>query len=398
MTKEIRLPAPHPRFRPRVEPDARQPGHPGTAVRIGEDLFEVVAAGKSGGEWIYRLEPWTGRDTIRVYVEWGEESEREFGAVRRAERIRGRKDSFAWAAQPFLGFLPAPNQERLHQARGLDPARATFWSAMLETVLASPFALLFVISFFAGGAGGRGGSVPTWAGLLALVAVVDGAIRLAVVISTGEPIGSLLLALLGLRIRSQNSRHVPSDEILELGDRLDVVSPVPKPWWEKAGGVTYKKKPYVLVGSAHQKRKFSYGFQEGGAGFPDLDLETEKVRNRSSDLSYALAPLWGFLPSRLQKSLEFYGRYRSRPYVVVSIVFNLLLALALVGPGLMSVSRGTLETWSLLALAAAGALLGESILRLLFLIRDERTTGSLLGFLIKPIYRLAIKDRAVPSS
>ena len=73
MTKEIRLPAPHPRFRPRLEGEMRRPSHPGTAVRIGKDLYEVVRAEKSGKEWLYRLEPWTGEDTIRVYVEWGEE-------------------------------------------------------------------------------------------------------------------------------------------------------------------------------------------------------------------------------------------------------------------------------------------------------------------------------------
>jgi hypothetical protein len=69
MTKEIRLPAPHPRFRPRLEGEGRRPGHPGTAVQIGPDLFEVVSAGRSGGEWVYRLEPWREQDTIRVCLE-----------------------------------------------------------------------------------------------------------------------------------------------------------------------------------------------------------------------------------------------------------------------------------------------------------------------------------------
>jgi hypothetical protein len=43
MMKEIRLPALHPMFQPRLDPERRRPGHPGTAVQIGEDLFEVVS-------------------------------------------------------------------------------------------------------------------------------------------------------------------------------------------------------------------------------------------------------------------------------------------------------------------------------------------------------------------
>src|SRR4030042_852293 len=91
MTKEIRLPAPHPRVRPRLDAEGRRPGHPGTVVRIGEDLFEVVSAEKSGGAWVYRLEPWTGQETIRVCVDWGEEAAREFTAGLREDRIRERK-------------------------------------------------------------------------------------------------------------------------------------------------------------------------------------------------------------------------------------------------------------------------------------------------------------------
>jgi len=69
MAQELRLPAPHPQLRPRVKGEMRRPDHPGTAVRVGGELFEVMEVGQSGQEWIYRLEPWTGRDTIRVLVD-----------------------------------------------------------------------------------------------------------------------------------------------------------------------------------------------------------------------------------------------------------------------------------------------------------------------------------------
>jgi hypothetical protein len=396
MTRKICLPDPHPQFRPRLEGGLRQPGHPGTAVRIGEDLYEVVAVERSGQEWVYRLEPWTGQETIRVFVEWTEGSEREFAAGLRHDRIRQRKGVLAWAAQPFLGFLPARDQDRLYQERGLDPARATFWSAVLELAVASPFVLFFFISLFAGEMGGSGRSIPAWVGALAAVVLADGTFRLAAVISTGEPIGSLFTALFGLRLRAEGPRDLAGDEISEIGGALSILSPVPKIWWERAGGITYGGEPYILAGWDREKKQYTYRFRKGGEGFPMLDPELEKARNRSSDLSYVLAPLWGFLPADLQRALEFYGRYTPRPYVMISIGFNLLFALALVGPGLRNAARGVHTIPSLLLSAAALFLFTESALRLLRLLREGRISGSVLGFLLKPLYARTISEKPLP--
>jgi hypothetical protein len=172
---------------------------------------------------------------------------------------------------------------------------------------------------------------------------------------------------------------------------------VPKVWWERAGGVTYGGESYILTDPGRRERtKFFYRFRKGGEGFPVLDPELEKVRNRSSDRSYVFGPLWGFLPANLQKALEFYGRYRSRPYVILSIGFNLLVALAIMGPGLKNLSQGVFEIGSLVLLAAAISIFLESVLRLLRLIKNGEITGSLLGFLIRPLYDMAIKDHPVP--
>jgi hypothetical protein len=398
MTKEIRLLAPNPRFWPRIEARLRRPGHPGTAVQIGEDLFEVVSAEKSGGEWVYRLEPWPAQEVIRVFVEWGEEQERRFIAGLRDDRIRESKRLLAWSVQALLGFLPAKHQERLNQTIGLDPPRATFWSTVLELAIASPFAVLFVGSSIAGGLGAPGGHVPAWIGLPAVVAAVEGAFRLVAFISTGNPMGSLLFVLLGLRLKSEGPKYVPADRISVIDGVLDVVSPVPKVWWERAGGVTYRGEPYVLARSGRERTYFTYHFRKGGQGFPVLDPELEQIRNRSSDLSDAFAPLWGFLPADLQRGLEFYGRYRPRRYVLLSIGFDFLTALAIMGPGVKNISLGVYEIWSLILLAASVTLLVESALRLVRLLLNGETTGSLLAFLVKPVYYMAIKDNPIPPS
>jgi hypothetical protein len=53
--------------------------------------------------------------------------------------------------------------------------------------------------------------------VLAIVAVAEGVFRLAAVISTEDPIGSMLLAFLSFRLKSEVPQYVPSDEILEIG-------------------------------------------------------------------------------------------------------------------------------------------------------------------------------------
>jgi hypothetical protein len=66
--------------------------------------------------------------------------------------------------------------------------------------------------------------------------------------------------------------------------------------------VTYEGEPCTLIGSDRERTGYSYRFRKGGEGFPALDTGLEQLRNRSSDLSYVLAPLWGFLPPDLQGS------------------------------------------------------------------------------------------------
>jgi hypothetical protein len=160
--------------------------------------------------------------------------------------------------------------------------------------------------------------------------------------------------------------------------------------------VTYGGEPYILADGGREKRNYVYRFRKGGEGFPTWDPELETARNRSSELSYVFAPLWGFLSPALQKALEFYGRYTPRPYVIISIGFNVLLALAIVGPGLRDLSLGILGVRSLLLSVSSVFLLTESVLRLLRLLRGGTISGSVLGFLIKPLYDRVVRQGPRP--
>jgi hypothetical protein len=388
--REIRLPAPHPRFRPRVEGPGRQAPHPGTAVRIGEDFFEVISSGNDGGEWIYRLAPWESGQVSRASVEWGDEAEREFLAEIRSERVRKRKKALAGGTQALLGFLPAKFQERLAETLGFDPGWATFWSAVVEISAALLPAVLFVLQFL--GAGERfGARIPAWAGLLAVVALVEGVVRLIIAISSAEPVGCLFLALLGLRLKAETGEDVMSDEYVAVGEDLTVRSPVPKAWWERAGGVTYRGEPFVLTSSEQAGTSHLYRFRKGGGDFPEADPARERDRNISADRAYALVPLWGFLPRDFQRSLEFYGRYRPRPHVLISIAFNFLFSGSMIVMDTARISSGIFSGWIALRLAFAVVLLAESVLRLLRHLQSGEVSGSFLGVFIKPVYYMAVR-------
>lgn len=358
-------------------------------MRIGDELYEVVAAERSGSEWLYRLELWRDGEVVRSSVDWGESAARAFAASRLAERDRERRTFFTWLGQAFLGFLPAGAQDRLFQDKGLDPGRATLWSAALETAVGVPLAFLFLVRMFSGGAGG----VPAWIGLPACLVAGEGLFRLAASLSTGEPMGSLFTAFPGYRRRgSAVPQDLREDVVLEIGADLKIISPVPKVWWERAGGLTYGGRPYILTGWERERDRHVYSFRQGGQDFPALEPAREKARNRASDLSYVLAPLWGFLPPDLQDELESYGRFRARPYIFLSIGFTFLAAVALVGPGVRDLARGGFRIGGAAGLAAALVLFAESALRLRRLLKDGRTPGSLLAVLVKPVY-----DRTVGS-
>ncbi len=91
-------------MRPRAKAPRTAP-HPGTAVRIGEDLFDVMTETCSAGrEWIYGLEPWKAGNVTRIAVEWGTQPRKTLAGLRR-ERIRTRKKP-GFGRPALLGFLP----------------------------------------------------------------------------------------------------------------------------------------------------------------------------------------------------------------------------------------------------------------------------------------------------
>ena len=217
--------------------------------------------------------------------------------------------------------------------------------------------------------------------------------RLVAVLWTGEPIGSLFLAPLGLRLKSDGPRAVPSDEILAIGGEIECRLARPEGLVGKGGRGDLSRRTLYFGGVGPRKKELYLPLPKGRRGLSGPGHRAGEGPEQVLGPFLCLRPSVGFLPLDLQTALEFYGRYRPRPYVVLSIGITFLTALAMIGPGLKNVSLGVFEIWALLKLAVALLLFMESILRLLRLVKDGRASGSILAFLVKPVYHLAFKDR-----
>ena len=167
-----------------------RPEHPGTAVRWGGILLEVIAeTPDASGGVVYRLAPWADRHAIRVLEDYDEASEAARAAerARRAAAVQKRRLSLLLA--PLLGHLPAETQVLMESEFGA-PARAmTIASALPLLALGLVGVLAALIASFGGGAAFAGWPILPLP--LAAFLFAESLGRLGYAFVTGEPIGSL---------------------------------------------------------------------------------------------------------------------------------------------------------------------------------------------------------------
>jgi hypothetical protein len=397
MSKEIRLPEPHPRFTSRRRGKFHRVDHPGTAIRIEGELFEIVHAKQSSGQWAYSLEPWDEQLTPRVCVEWGPQAEKEFLDASRRERIREKKSALAWTFQVLLGFLPEKHQRRLETTLGLDAGRATYLSAWAEFLVSLAFPVMALL----GRLGGEQGApwlfrmvikLPLWLVVLSGVTLLEGLFRLVWNIASGDPVGSFLLAIVDLKFSRTEREDLNADDYSRPGSFFIARTPVPKKHWERWKGVNFEDKDFALKDVQRIHMSWLYRFEESRAVFPVITPESERSYNVASDRSFVLAPLWGFLPPDLQGKLSSYGRYAPPAFVKLSISINLAISLPALVVDVFAFASGHAALWNLLRGIFAVCLLHETLLRLAKYSRDREVTGSFLAFLVKPVYYMAFKD------
>jgi hypothetical protein len=206
---------------------ARRPGaqtsapHPGTAVRWGDRVFEVVFAEPlADGGTRYRLSPWEERHAIRVMDSYDAKREearsREHASQSRGVHLRRLSILFS----PFLGHLPREVQHRMEVEFGAPAAAMTIVSAV-------PFFILGAIGVLSALAGIFGAS-PLFPNLPPLVIcayfVAESGLRVASAAIHGEPMGSAVGALGYRLIRAIAPGAVPA-----AGPKPPSASAIPAP-------------------------------------------------------------------------------------------------------------------------------------------------------------------------
>jgi len=120
-----------------------RPAFPGTAVVLGEAVFEVVGEDETDGAVLYRLRPWPDGEVFRDRVVYGPAFVRSVEAGRQNERRHARVRPWRFLLYPLVGMLPEELQERLSDRLGIYSVTATLVSGLVESFLVLALLALF---------------------------------------------------------------------------------------------------------------------------------------------------------------------------------------------------------------------------------------------------------------
>ncbi len=391
MPKLLILPFPNENFYPRKEGDSIYPTHPGSALKIEEEIYEIIDFYVKDKKYYYVIDKWDERFVIRKIIEWDKEKEKQFIEEKIKEMKKEKKSKIAWSLQIFLGSFPTNYQEKFEEKLGLDPIKATFWSSLFEFIICLIILTLHIISTFSSAYGSsKIFSFPLWFVMLSMIGLLEGVGRLVYNISTNEPLGSLFFSFLNLKIKIEKGKKL-SDSYKYLENILFYETPYEKKHWEKWGGINFEGSNYELKRKSKRGNFFIYEFLKGEKEFPKTSLKDEEKYNTSSDNSIVFALLWGFLDYEFQREIEKYGRYDPLKFTKISIIFNLIFSCSFF---ISYSSRIYFFGFTILRFFItifSLYLLMESIERFYLFFEKKKIKGSFLGFFIKPIYEILIK-------
>jgi hypothetical protein len=171
--------------------DARVPGdqiradHPGTALQIGQDVYEILRIEETGvGGYLlrYGLKKWDTQFAIRKVIPYTEETRAEAVAEHREQAdIKGLRQRLLWTFI-FAGLAPDPVQRRWEMKSAVNMTVVSFASAF---AIMGAFMLLMRVY-----------SGPLGANLASSVMVylaLESVLRMIWILYSGKPHGSLVL-------------------------------------------------------------------------------------------------------------------------------------------------------------------------------------------------------------
>ncbi|MEO8036681.1 MAG: hypothetical protein ABI837_19760 [Acidobacteriota bacterium] len=124
------------RWEPRVGKTLTTSEHPGTAVFLGDEYYEVVEAtaqGERGARYV--LVKWKDEHAIRVADRYDEETEARRAEDYEAAISREKRRKTLLALGILAGHLPAAVQERMGSELGVLPTRLTMLSLLIPFVI-----------------------------------------------------------------------------------------------------------------------------------------------------------------------------------------------------------------------------------------------------------------------
>jgi len=332
---------------------AREPGgvtaapFPGTAVLFEGALYEVVQAEEAGSRFLYGLRPWAEaappRQVVPYTVEACEQAARE--RAERLNRLR-RGHAFSWLS-PLVGLLPAEDQRRIERDYGISASRATLLSGLL---FLGP-SCLGVIRGLATLMANRAGLAHevAWDTLLPLSSylMAESLARLGAAGYSGEPLGSLFVALPVLAVRAV------AGAVAERQGRRDL-----------------QTEAQAETASPEEAR----------------ERHRQGLLERKQTWVDTFAPLWGLLDPATQRRLADRYGFDAPRHTATSALGVGLLALfdAIQAFRYLGSRRG--GPGDFLMLLVAAGLLWESFLRLRRA-RSGEPAGSILGWVLKPLAR-----------
>lgn len=310
-------------WQPRVEKTLTSPEHPGTAIFIGDAIYEIIAAdAQPQGGVRYVLEPWREEHVIRLTDRYDEESEAHRFAEHQASIRREHKRKGAALISFLAGHLPARVQEEMANELGMLAHRMTMMSVL------SVFIVIVALFYAMAQQAIAGVPVHPWQIILTGYLMAETAVRFHMAWSQLRPMGSLAGVLV-----------------------------------------------YSIAYAAGWKRGMVSPLQESKGHAVYIREETEDTRLR--DAFHVREPLVTLLsPAEQTRFAErFDYDYRRHSSQIAWIV--LIFALA----GVYT----SLRNGSIFSLLCAGAIAIEQMMRLAAFHRGP--AGSVLGVLVRPLMK-----------
>lgn len=197
-------------WNPRVPKTSTSVEHPGVAVLIEEQWYEVVMArALPSGTFEYVLEPWRDENAIRLSTRYDAEAEGKRVEAHQTEARRAKKRVITNFLGIFVGHLPGPVQEHFGNEYGIIASRLTILSTLIGWAVFATCVLLTVSARMEGTP-----RVPVWLWLLAMYLFLDSLVRSFVYFSQSRPMGSLLgtiLYTIYYYVAPNRSKLVPLD-------------------------------------------------------------------------------------------------------------------------------------------------------------------------------------------